>query len=313
MNRTTFVNGLAGLTLVFSASAHAADSSGTMVGGFVDGQIMYTSKDTAGTATGFFLTDGAIYVSKSMKGSSAKIDVPYVDWITTGFSLPGKTQAYMEHSYSNGVSWKLGKFDRYFGFEGVDSVDQFFTSDSTLNGSLPVTHLGLMPMYEVNDDFNVGVLVANPNDTMTLGGNTPDLGVIAKMTMGDAHLGVGGLLHDKDLASDYMIEFMAGTKMGDLDLDAQFDLSSSGSGTSSWGLLGQGIYHVNSNDAAGARVEYLSDMGADKELHAAIGWNCKVSSSITSKLDYMFGSVTAVSGGTAVTSHAAALSGVYSF
>jgi hypothetical protein len=200
---------------------------------------------------------------------------------------------------------------------GVAASPHF--SASTLD--MGQTDTGLQVSYPFSDMLTFSFLVVNYNgqgrmlkqgDISAQTGTAPnivaaspshknkyDIGFKVDTTMGDYGAGLYYLLQrPADKRSNQFFDFVGTTKVGDLDLAAEvFYFKASGSDAAT-GLGVRGIYALDSELAAGARLEYNKSPGKDtnggsrgkevdvKKYQVTFGPQYKLSQALTVRADY---------------------------
>jgi len=268
------VGALAALSSLVLVSAVSAND-GLQVGGFVDPQMTYV-QDVGLTA---IMNDGAIYMSKTLGEGAATFDLAFGDIQSTAgvvlredaglFSVgtSAKSQAFVAYKYNNGFSWKFGQFDGIFGKERNDTVDVFYTSQGLAYGLQPTVHQALLVGYDVSNALAVHAYVGGSDGSglvrktgpapFLFGNGSPQIG--AKVAYNDGfRLSVGGWMESERFAADasgMFINVMAGMDFGDLSLDVEYDMLSTGVDNvdSATGLAAYLGYSLGETTKLGAR------------------------------------------------------------
>ncbi len=175
-----------------SVSAFAAAEStsnlpaGISVHGYADGQFQWV--DT--TVTGFTLSEAALYFNASTDSTRAFVDIP----INSSLAVAGsKTQVFLEHGFSDWLKARLGQFDSLYLQENLDSHENFFPASSSTDSNLsPISHLGLLGSARLGD-WGFDAMVANPRDSTSMLGASPDFGARVGFRPATSHAWLGAL------------------------------------------------------------------------------------------------------------------------
>lgn len=316
--------GLMSAVLV-GTTALAAD--GIKLGGFVDAQYHW-EKDSTNT---FGLGDGAIYLGKTMGMGEVMVDVPFaigsgasidagggnmVELVAPGMMLGGeRAQAWVSWKYDNGFMWKLGQFDGWFGFEGNDSVDRFFTAQGKVSSATPTAHHGLALGYDFSDAMGLMLFVGNEDGMAKMTTGKVDSGLKLSTSMDGFNASLGAYFTAAATeGSDMMFDIMAGTKMGELAIDVEAIISKPKVGDTGFGFMAHLVYEMSEDMSAGARVEYLKDFANQEGFGLAVGPDWHLNKDFKFRLDYDLGQFKAA-GDTAdaTTTHGVTVSAVHRF
>ncbi len=306
--RLVFVLAMLGATNALAAT----NNDSIAVSFFTDAQYRYS---TNSNVSSFMLNDGAIYFSKKLDGGEGFVDIPYVEWLNSGSPLGnnGKTQAWLSYSYSNGLSWKLGKFDRIFGFEGNDTKDIFFASQGIVYGNLPISHTGLTASYKVMENLTVQGIVANHSDRMVVNREVPDYGVKLVVPYAGNTLSAGFLRHDNSVANEeYLVNIVDSYTTGAINLALEYDYKKSRTNVGH-GFLLFGSYDWTETCSFGVRGEFTKNMVTYTAMKLSAGYVHKFSNELRAKLGYDFDTNKAFDGADSTNTHSGVLAGVYTF
>jgi hypothetical protein len=335
VNTSHRVKSLALLLVVFispASLAWAAPDTGTpLVSGFVDAGWFHDSDNSSPTSANgahqaFIVRDGAVYFQKSFSLAGVLLDVPFQSDISTGNSslsitkgFDYKGQAYLHMKYENGVFWKLGRFDKIFGFEANDTKDLRFTHQGLLYSNFaPRTHQGWLLGIKLGT-IDLQGYVAHTNGLLgsgvsTLGGTYSDgyslrsplnasqpirnydFGFQASLDVGDALAKIGYRFRKTpSQTAEGLLDAILGYKVSNLTLGAGFDYAKySENGThpqNAWGALAQADYSITPALQAGARAEYTSHAGGldgAKAFRVTVGPSYRYAEALTLKADYSY-------------------------
>jgi hypothetical protein len=190
------------------------------------------------TLSGFLLEDGAIYFSAKKGNLEAMVDLPVSREITTpAVATMGigktKTQVYGRYSFSSSLNVTFGQFDTLFGVELNDSKDRLFGNTGLAYGqTLPIVHSGAYLTYSGNG-ITARLLAANAADRQTFGTDAADSSTEYGATLGYSNSMFRGQLGyltramtdlNGDAGQRSLIDILAGTTVGDFDLDLQYSI-----------------------------------------------------------------------------------------
>lgn len=307
-----------------------ASAEGVKVGGYVNAGWGWSKVGDADATSGFKVSDGAVFLSASGDMAEVFVDLPFMNSGTSnGFSFASNgtsashAQAYVGHKMENGLSWKLGQFDSFYGYQKNDSVDWRFAADSIIRQALPTTHTGLLLGYSVSDAMGFKVLFANAADQGTRTAAFPkyDMGLGMNMKMDAMTLDVGFLMSGpSDGNSNMLVDVVLGTKVSNMNLSADVVYGKMTDIDADMGFGVEAGMDVSETMAAGARVEWLKDnTGADDattKLAFVVGPQFKLTNALTVRADFSMVKSTATVAGTdgdAVNTTAINVAGVYKF
>jgi len=265
--------GLMGVVLM-SGAAFAAD--GIKLGGFAD--VGFTFSNATDPATkSFGVGDGAFYFGKTMGMGEVLVDIPFFYSTATGPNgiLAGarQAQAWISWKYENGAWWKMGQFDSLFGYEANDSWDRTFSKAGLVSGTVPVTHTGLNVGYKASDNLNIGLLISDPHDkgAMAAGGKFDFGGKIE--TSSDAfNASVGFLMSYGTSAYGYLVDVIAGSKMGQLNANVEFNMGNNKIVDKSYMGFGAYLdYTMSEMTEIGAALDWTKDAASAKNMELRVG------------------------------------------
>lgn len=316
------------------------------IGGFVDAQV----GGGGAQSTGDFknpnsqIADAAVYLTKELGRGKLMVDIPFsyrADNIAAnaGFasafrSFNTKAQAYVSWGYDFGLNWQLGRFDSPFLNEANDTVGlSAYTTQGILFSALPRMHNGLMLTYG-NGPLTVMGVASRRDGVVTAKTSQENLewGVLGKYTHDMMYVGAGLYLHKPTTETHQLIEVMAGTKMGDLSVDAQAIFTKAAAANAESGLgLGASInYAWDKMWSIGIRPNYLSKVnslgeantltgtwhtaaGAHSQFQVTVGPEAKMTDEFRMRANYTYNSVKAAANATSESNSVWAVSGVYKF
>lgn len=300
------------VVLATSSWAMAAD---VKVGGYVEAEARWTD---GGTGTpGVTVDDGALTFSGESGSSKAMVDIPFAGGSAVNNTLTlatGKAQAYVSHSYSNSFGWSLGQWDTKFGYDGNDDIDNTFTDAGLLAGFRPITHAGALVTYDIDKESYAYFSVAATGDqgAIAAGQNADYLGGYMCST-GDHRAGLNLLVNKAAAGTGFQADLVYKTNMEMLDLAGEVFYNKPAVGTSGVGFLVEGSSKVNDDLRAAARFELDSKVVSNSAIRVTAGPQFAMTKAMNVKFDYQLRSVTALAGGTAVTSHQLGLAANYRF
>lgn len=274
-------------------------AEGWKVGGFADANYQWTNT----VNTGFRMGDAALRFAHEGKESSVVIDAAFD--LNTSFAFANKGQAYVAHKYGNGFGWKLGMFDTPFGNESNYSDRNWAASGSVIAaGMLPTTFMGAQVSY-TSGAMAFTLMGADPRGTRIMGaGANPDLALQAGYTA-ESFWVKAGFLYNTATTYGYLIDVLAGVKMGSFKADLGFDMANP-AGVSKMGIYVNPVYAFSDKLDAGVRFEYYAPVSGTTVLSATAGPTFSMSKELKVRPQYTYMSTSGV------TAHGAILSAVYS-
>lgn len=292
------------LTAVFAAgSALAAD--GVSVGGFADAHWDWTKSGSASSTNTFSVYDGAVYLNGSMAGAKAMVDVPFslTDATSNTMTLGmKKAQAWIEHMYDNGFHWKMGQFDSIHGSEGKDTADIPFSHHSMITAeNMPWTHTGLLAGYMINEDWDLDVMIANPDSLSGMTKGNPDFGVRLKGNFKDMGIDefTGSFTMGRTVsttannnAKHWLASGILGLHFGDIIMRGDGFMFNSGvtGAKTSMGIGGYTQFNMSDTLAAGVRFGLGSNRAVtEHKFQLTVGPQYKATKNMTMKVDYTLG------------------------
>jgi len=291
--------------------AHAEE--GTKIGGFVDAGVVVSGPSAADAIS---VRDGAIYFNHMAGQSQFLFDLPFsLKTSSNDFNLAkNKAQAFIKHSYSGGIGWRLGQFDGIFGLERNDTVDLAFVTQGALFSSQAATHTAVEGSYKITDSLGVQVYVGGASSQGGANsGSRPEYG--AKLTLsGDVKVGLGGSF--RKVATSTNLLYVNGTvetKVADFNLGAEGTYTKAGTADAAIGGGLSAIREIMGSVDGAVRAQYLSKFTNAKELQVTAGVRVRMEKNLNFKANYVLDNATAVTGGTAVTDHSAQFAAVYGF
>lgn len=312
---------------IFAVLASFATVANAGVSGFVDAQITSGSNDASNSPTAQ-VADAAVYFTDKLGSTSVTVDLPFKfsgTGTTNAFDFAmTKGQAYVTQGYDFGLSWSLGQWDKIFGFESNDNIDNRFTAQGILYGQMLVTHTGLLMDY-TNGPVTVKAFAANSHSTGRRNGDNFDYGGQVVFKHEAMHVS-GGYLHHKDRTtaqSSMLADFVLGWAGNNITADANVIINKaaiSGAQTG-FGVGGWFTYTMNAWNL-GTRLEYGSKLPngylAATNTYSAFQWTIgpayKFNEKLTAKLDYTLNSTKALQATTSATTiHTGTLSAQYRF
>ncbi|NBV51909.1 hypothetical protein EBR78_11920, partial [bacterium] len=298
------------------------------------------------------IADAAVYLTKELGRGKMMVDIP-VSYradnvaVNAGFatafrSFNTKAQAYVSWGYDFGLSWQLGRFDSPFLNEANDTVGlNAYTTQGILFGALPRMHNGLMLTYGQGPVTVMGI-ASRADGRVTAKGSeeNAEWAVLGKYTHDMMYVGAGLYLHKPTTETHQLIEVMAGTKMGDLSVDAQaiFTKAAAAGAESGIGLGASINYAWDKMWSFGIRPNYLSkvtannaDLGAlaglgsdsatvwhrattsGSQFQVTVGPEAKMTDEFRMRANYTYNSVKANANANSESNSVWAVSGVYKF
>lgn len=273
----------------------------TKVSGFVDAGYNWVDKGVVqgfAAANSFAVNDGAVYLSHENDGWNVLVDLDFV-WAGAGAAAIGtKGQAYVMKSYDSGLWWRLGRYDRIWGHEAVDSIDRTFINAASIytnagTSGFGTTDTGVSIGYDF-DPITLEVIVANGGNSPTVVTNGTGNG---KAIFGGKlgfksdmfHLGFS-FIRDQSVATTLM-DILAGVKLGNFTID--LDVTTLSTTNSQFDVASWFIYDFSEAWDFAARFEYLSKAAGTanrNDWEATVGPQYAVSKDTTVKAEVMFGS-----------------------
>ena len=304
------------LALTFVGATRADNE--IKVGGFVDAQWGWTRSGGVALLNSFYLNEGALYLNGSLGSADAMLDIPFVAKSALANALTlgqTKAQAWVGYRYANGFHYKIGQFDSIYGSEGKDTVLIPFTQHSMLltKGFLPWTQTGLILGYQVDKDWSLDAVIANPNGMSHMSAGNPDFGI--KLGGEFKEAGVEeisvGFRAGRTVPGNFkpwMVSAILGLHFGDLDLRGDGFIKKTGipGDKVSMGLGGYALYALSSKISYGLRLVLVSK--STEKLEFTTGPQFQVHKNIVTKLDYTFANNVAK-----VKSHGVAAAALYKF
>lgn len=263
------------------------------------------------------LRGGQIRFMSSSGSSMFQFDMPFAPISNDSTDLKvgfNTAQAFVKHSYGNGVSWTLGQFDGIFGHERNDTVDLFFADHGALYSTQPVVNTGLAVGYELSKSMSLSAYATGSNGEGTTSlGDKPEFGAKLNMDMG-VDLGVGGYYQKlTDTTKIMYLNATAGHKVAGIDLGLEVSYAKAGDADAGLGYCLTGTTKVWGELEGGVRAEMLNKFDNHKEMEITAGVRQAMGKNLTVKANYVFDSVTATDGATAVTDHSGVVAAVYGF
>lgn len=308
------IKNIFGLGLLLAGGVASAE--GTKVGGFVAPAFSWAKAGTVKTST-FNVPEGALYFSHSMDAAEVMVDIPFALTGATSNSLSlggSMTQAYLSHKWSNGLSWKLGRFDRLYGYSPNDLAARTLTQQAALWSMVPTTHTGLVLGYGFSDMLDVNFLFANPaNTAVRVTGVKYDLGLQANVKMDAIKASLGWLMGKSGAVTSNLFDVVLGMTQDKMAVDFNFDMTKATGGTAAMGF-GLQVKNGFTDTVSGAvRAEWMKDSAKTKTLAVAVGPQFAVTKALEVRADYSLGNSKADGATTSSTSHTVAVAGVYKF
>lgn len=197
---------------------------------------------------------------------------------TGGFTpaLAAVKQAFGSIMPTEGLTIDVGLFDTIYGAEVADSWVNFNYTRSPLNYLLqPFYHLGVRATYQINDNFLVRGLVANPTNAYTSFTGTPYVGAQVGFLSEHAtiYAGVmsGATGYGRSIRThgtwEQFYDVVATLTFGDFTFVGNFDLwhnpvKGADNAVTTWGMSGVAHYQITDNFGVAGRFDYIRNPDA---------------------------------------------------
>lgn len=274
------------VSLLALASVQVRAEDGVKWSGFFDAQ--FHGANNSALSENFTIHDGAVYVNGTWGSTKATLDIPFglvrevngPGDVNEYFGLgAGKAQAYVEHTYDFGLTWKLGQWDTFFGYELRDSADLQYTRAGLVYDMIPSVHQGLMLSYKIIDGVNFGLMGANNQSHLN---RDPEFGANLNAKFGDFRFAVSGMIHSVGDEMESTYDILAGATFGSLavDLEAVLKKGAAANAETEIGILGNIGYTINDMIAAGVRVENVTDAAKTNTMQFTFGPQLTLNSNV---------------------------------
>jgi hypothetical protein len=246
----------------------------TTVRGFVDAYYQYNFNGLAPIGRVFDSTDqsftvsGAklsIFNSDSASGTSGDIDLLYGPMAAFYNANSNASSLAIEQAFFTQllgpVEFKLGKADKFFGFEMMDTSQDFNYSRGILFGKEPMYNTGLMGTYTVMSGISLMGYFGDGNSVDTGVANHPDFGAQIAYT-GFKNLSLTGTYYNQPLGPSAYIVTVNPTTVGNLwtNID-MFDFVGSYQVMENLTLAGEYLYQTKAVPSQAASTALTANPG----------------------------------------------------